>query len=170
MRVMGIDPSTKTGCVIVEDGKAIFQDVFTAPRKTGIARAVSIGDRFALRLDQYKPDLVVFEGFGYANKHSLATLVEVSTVLKTIAYLAEYDMLIVPPSRLKMFVTGKGNSKKDDMAVWLFKTYGFEAGSDDVRDAFALAAFGTALRGAPMAKLPKTHLRALDNADGAGDP
>lgn len=164
MRVMGIDPSTHTGCVVIDaDGSVPFSDVFTAPKKKGIKRAIGIGDRFALRLDQYKPDLVVVEGYGFGNAHTLATLVEIGTVLRMIAFLAGYEMLIVPPSKLKVFVTGKGNSKKDQMAVDLFKTYGYEAGDDNLRDAFALAALGHAVKGEPLKKLPKTHARALDS-------
>lgn len=164
MRVMGLDTSTRTGCVVLEaDGKVAFQDVFTAPKVTGIRRAVRIGDRMAPRLEEFKPDLVVFEGYGFGNAHTLATLVEVGTVLRMIAFLAGYPLLIVPPSKLKVFVTGKGNSKKDAMAVELFKHYGYEAGDDNLRDAFALSALGHASLGAPVVNLPKTHMRALDS-------
>ncbi len=45
----------------------------------------------------------------------------------------------VPPATLKKFVTGKGNAKKEDMKLHVFKRWGFEHASNDVVDAYGLA-------------------------------
>ena len=50
--------------------------------------------------------------------------------------------MLVPPTVLKKFVTGKGNSKKDEMRLGAYKRWAFEDKSDDVVDAYCLAQMG----------------------------
>jgi crossover junction endodeoxyribonuclease RuvC len=50
-----------------------------------------------------------------------------------------YTYIDVPPTSVKKFATGKGNTKKDEMVLPIYKKWGFEHASDNVRDAFVLA-------------------------------
>ena len=55
---------------------------------------------------------------------------------------------MVAPQALKKFVTGKGNVKKDQMKLAVFKRWGVEFPTTDETDAYALAQWGQArLRG-----------------------
>lgn len=51
----------------------------------------------------------------------------------------------VAPSQVKKFASGKGNASKDDLIIPIFKKWGFEHNSDNVRDAYILAQIAVAL-------------------------
>ena len=142
---MGIDPSTKTGCVLctkkptglhVEDhGEIEYKG------QKGMQRVQSIGQRMAKFLDVWEPQVVVMEGYGYANMHSLVTLVEIGTMIRLCIVERRIPLCVVAPNTLKKWVTGKGNAKKDVMMLETYKRWNFE-GTDNEVDAFGLAALG----------------------------
>ena len=152
MIVMGIDPSTKTGYVILR-GAHMADGSTTAsvcqygeinfPKKRGMDRVQSIGRQIGDLIDEWSPDAVVIEGYAFANRHTLVTLVEIQTCIRL--HLHEYSVkrdrqtwAECQPSMLKKFVTGKGTSKKDVVMLNVFKTWGFE-GTDNEADAYGLA-------------------------------
>jgi Holliday junction resolvasome RuvABC endonuclease subunit len=145
MKVLGLDPSTKTGWVVVEntDGGVSFiaSGMIHFPGKAGMARIQLIGQAVGDLLTEHKPDLVVIEGYGFANKHTLVIMVEVGTSIRFQLYKSEIPWGIVAPNQLKKFVSGKGGTKKDGMMLAVYKQWNFE-GTNDECDAFGLAAFG----------------------------
>ena len=60
-------------------------------------------------------------------------------------YKREKAVVEVPPSTLKKFVTGKGNAKKDQMMLAIYKRWGTEFDNNDAADAYALAQYGRTL-------------------------
>ena len=48
----------------------------------------------------------------------------------------------MPPTILKKFITGKGNAKKEDIKLALYKKYQKEFKNSDEADAYALTMFG----------------------------
>jgi crossover junction endodeoxyribonuclease RuvC len=48
---------------------------------------------------------------------------------------------IVPPTALKKFITGRGNSKKDIMLKEVFKKFGADYNDDNLCDAYCLAKY-----------------------------
>ena len=68
-------------------------------------------------------------------------------ILRYVLYYAGVDFIEIPPTTLKKFATGKGNAKKEDMILPIYKRYGFEDKSDNVRDAYVLAQIARALDG-----------------------
>jgi len=140
MRVLGIDPSTKTGLMLLSNDKAPRSSVLTVPNAKGIARLAAIRTRFAEYLDDLpEVDSIAMEGYAYANAYTLATLVEVGAVFRLELYQRKLPCYIVPPSVVKKFATGKGNSKKLEVAEAVKNRWGFVDPSDDVVDAFVLA-------------------------------
>lgn len=147
MKVMGIDPSTRTGIVVLEDFAQTISVVshteIRTPGELGMTRVQSIGQHLAELLVVHKPDVAVIEGYAYGAKgRSITTMVEIGTVLRLTLH---RDMpgrwAEASPSALKKFTTGKGNSKKDLVMLNVFKAWGFE-GTDNECDAFGLAALG----------------------------
>ena len=47
---------------------------------------------------------------------------------------------------LKKFATGKGNTKKEDTVLPIFKRWDFEHPSDNVRDAYVLAQIARSIK------------------------
>ena len=143
--VMGLDLSTKSGVVVLDQtGAVLHATVATSPKATGLQRCSDIVSQILPALDAHRPAQVILEGYGFGNANTLVTLVEIGTVVRFFLRQRCYPILLVPPTVLKKFVCGSGAAKKDEMRLHVFKRWGFEHKSDDIVDAFALARFGLA--------------------------
>lgn len=150
MLALGIDGSaTATGLVVLEapagDGgkiPALRHEEVVKVGSTGLERCSDIAERLLDVLDRFEPGRVVIEGYGYANTHSLVTLVEVGTILRYFLRQKGYRYLEPSPNSLKKFVLGKGQGKKDQMILQVFKRWGHEAKDDNTADAYGLACIG----------------------------
>ena len=145
MLALGIDGSaTATGLVVLEAGTkpTLRHEEVVKVGSTGLERCSDIAERLLLVLDRFAPGRVVIEGYGYANTHSLVTLVEVGTVLRYFLRQKGYRYLEPSANSLKKFVLGKGQGKKDQMLLQVFKRWGHEAKDDNTADAYGLACIG----------------------------
>lgn len=140
--VMGIDPSTYTGVVVLKGGELATAKVVTFPDAEGIKRLQLIATSVWSLVEEYQPDQVFIEGYAYGNKFSLVLMVEIGTVIRYSLYQQGRSWWNVPPTQLKKWVTGKGTAKKKDMATFVKNRWGFTSPSDDVVDAYALARLG----------------------------
>ena len=145
MRVLGVDPSTRTGyCLLSSDDVAIKVAMcgeINFPKARGIERVQLIGQELSEILALRLPNMVVVEGYGFANKHTLVTLVEIGTVIRLRLTELGFAWGNCAPNQLKKFAAMKGNAKKQEVMLQVFKMWGFE-GTDNEVDAFGLAALG----------------------------
>jgi len=146
VKVLGIDPSTKTGwcCLSGTKGNSIAlkgRGEIYYHKARGIERVQLIGQAIANLLDAYLPDIVVIENYGFANKHTLVTLVEIGTNIRLVTQNLGYSWGTAAPNAVKKFGTKVGNAKKDKMMIEVYKMWGFE-GTDNEVDAYVLAALG----------------------------
>ena len=141
---MGLDVSTKTGLVMLNDsGEVLVATVLTAPKgSTGLSRASILAGKMNSILGLHTPDIVVVENYGYANTYTLATLVEIGTVLRYFLLQRGLAPKLVAPNGLKKYVLGVGTGKKDQVRLGVFKRWGFENKSDEIVDAYGLAQVG----------------------------
>ena len=150
MRVIGLDPSTFTGWVVLDYTDAGVERVaygeWNFPKKKGIQRVKAMADALYSVLDKFEPDIAMIEGYGYANAHTLATLVEIGAVLRYTLHLYRIKYAEIPPKSLKKFVTGNGNANKDLMMEHVKDKWGFQ-GTDNEADAYGLAMFAYAIIG-----------------------
>lgn len=143
MRFVGIDPSTKTGVVIVDDAGNLIDGLEVAGEGKDPSRMLTIVQD---TIDCVEPnDLVVIEGFGFASQSGFL-LGGIGWGIRMELYARGIKYLEVAPAALKKYASGKGNTKKDELAVHIFKQWGFEHPSDNVRDAFVLAQIARAVR------------------------
>lgn len=165
MRIMGIDPSTKTGLVVLdfENGdKHVVKmvEVSQAKTTTDIARALSVAKQVISECLKYGPNFIVVEsipqGMKFVNYTQL--LAAYSVRLKLVENNLPY--IDVHPLSLKKFVTGVGKGKKQLMLKEAYKRWEIE-GTDNEIDAYGLAMFGAALHG--FVVLPKTNMESLKN-------
>ena len=138
MKVIGLDLSlTNTGFAY------ITQDSYTTysikSKLKGVARLNEIYNEVKSKLRDC--DLVVIEGYGFGSQkaHSLG---ELGGLIKFLLYNEKYKVMIVPPTVLKKFLTGKGNSDKSIMMMTTYKKYGVEITDDNQVDAYVLAKLG----------------------------
>lgn len=71
---------------------------------------------------------------------------------------------VIPPSSIKQYATGKGNSNKDTVMAAVIRRYlDIDIPNNDVADAVALMALGARKLGHPIeTDLPKINLKAMD--------
>jgi crossover junction endodeoxyribonuclease RuvC len=145
MRFVGIDPSTKTGLAIIDKNNEIInvQEVFSTSKEDP-ERFVDIASQI---LEELHPnDIIAIEGFSYGSKgKGVSTQYGLGWIIRTFLYERGYDYIEIPPTSVKKFATGKGNVKKDAMVLPIYKHWGFEHSSDNVRDAYVLAKVAKAL-------------------------
>lgn len=167
LKVGGLDISTRTGAVILQEGgkkkppKVLgAKEIVAQEGLKGLARARMLARLTTAFVCTYNPDLVVIEDYGFAS-NQLATQVEISTLIRESLWKHSVTFCLVAPTQLKKFILGKGSGKKDLHRLEVFKRWGFEHTSDNVVDAYGLACIALALRGR-LAGLTKPQREVLE--------
>lgn len=157
---IGIDQSL-TGFALtilnVDDPSHYITWVFKSQYR-GVKRLSDIGgwlvDKIELVKDHYIQDIAM-EGTVLAS-HSALVLGELAATVKLTLwdYFIDFDHqehlrvpLQIPPMTLKKYAAGKGNAKKQEMLMQIYKRWGIEFNDDNAADSYALArlASGAAL-------------------------
>jgi Holliday junction resolvasome RuvABC endonuclease subunit len=83
------------------------------------------------------------EGYAFGAKFAREILGELGGILKlAVNDYACADLLVVSPNELKKYATGKGNAKKQDVLLGIYKNWEVSFDDDNQADAFALAVLG----------------------------
>lgn len=143
MRYVGIDPSTKTGLVVLGEDSTWTKEV-TTKVKEDPKRFMDLAEQILDNLSA--GDVICIEGFSYGSKGAgVSTQYGIGWLIRAELIRNGYTYHEVAPGALKKFATGKGNTKKDEMVLPIYKKWGFEHSSDNVRDAYVLARIAKAL-------------------------
>ena len=140
MKIVGIDASlTSTGIVVLNS------DLHTETiqsKKTGPERLVEIRERIKGTVNG--ADLVAIEGYAFARPNQAHQIGELGGVLRVMFHEEKIKYIEAAPSAVKKFATGKGNAKKEDVVLSVYKRWGKEFKTNDETDAFVLAKIGEA--------------------------
>jgi crossover junction endodeoxyribonuclease RuvC len=145
---VGIDQSL-TGfaftALSVQDPTKYHTWVYKSPY-FGVERLVDIRQFIIDHLDyvseRHEVVDIAMEGTVLAS-HSALVLGELSALVKVTLY--DYCdgtnrfPLMVPPMTLKKYAAGKGNAKKQEMLLQMYKRWGVEFNDDNAADSYALA-------------------------------
>lgn len=149
-RVIGVDQSY-TGFGYSVDGVAKKKAFPLSKYTNEVERLIGIRDWLRSWVDtEDEPsnggvDLVVMEGYAPGSKFGREVAGELGGIVKLAVWeVMEQAPLIVPPPSLKKFVTGKGNAKKNEMLLGVYKQWGESFSDDNQADAYALEQFGKA--------------------------
>lgn len=149
--VCGIDPSLNaTGIVVLNSGRLEYHRVVeceiedASNLKHQIERILNIENVVQTVLKDFKPQLIAMEGYAFGPSSSRAfSIGELGGVLKRAMYLNKSEFIMVPPRRVKMFLTGNGSADKSVMMTYVLKKYGVDFSESnhghDLADAFAMA-------------------------------
>lgn len=89
------------------------------------------------------PLSIWYEGYSYGSKgQAVIDIGELGGYLRLLMWQGGYDFNLVPPTTLKKYATGKGNSAKNIMLREVYRKWGYSAEDDDQGDAYALARLG----------------------------
>jgi len=162
MLIIGIDPSlTATGIVVLRDGEVeLAEKTKDRPELGTIKRVTDIRFRIGSIIDNLEtkeewdnkwqaPDLIVIEGFSYGSKgRSVFDIAYLGwRIREQLEQLKEQDnvpWIEVPPTQLKKFATGKGNTNKEIILQQVYKRWEYETDNNNIADAFVLAKIGEA--------------------------
>lgn len=98
--------------------------------------------------EEHRQTLVVFEGLSYgSNDPSAQERAGLAYLLRHALYMRGVPYLLVPPTSLKKFVTGKGNAEKSLMLLEVYKRFGVSPANDNEADAVGLYYIGLAYAG-----------------------
>lgn len=148
--VIGIDPSyTATGIVVLNSGGQVLatKTIKTSAEKSCIKRAADIAEDISHFFLTHKPILAVIEGFAYARTkqaHQLGYLGYRLREYITCSQWGHSELLVVAPTQVKKFATGKGQAPKDIILQQVYKRWHYEAKNNNIADAYILARIGLA--------------------------
>jgi Holliday junction resolvasome RuvABC endonuclease subunit len=164
-RVLALDLSLTSTGVALPDGIAytISGKSARGPERLALIRARVL----TLVMDcepqsSVEPPLhVAIEGPAFGRANGMHALGQLAGVI----YLALHERgirpVIVPPSSLKKYATGKGNAPKELVLVEAVKRLGYDGSDDNEADALWLRALVMDALGEPVVTVPATHRAAL---------
>lgn len=132
--------------------------------RTGVLRPKKVRDlerldwmdyAFGRLVDSVQPTNVVYEDYSMGSKGKTFHIGEMGGVLKVNLWRRGIDIILVPPTNLKMFATGKGNADKDLMMSVLAQHRGRSFDNSDEADAYGLLLLGEAFMDSRL--LPRTR-------------
>lgn len=145
-RFVGIDLAlVRTGLAVLDAGKMCLFPVNSDKLDNAVIRQFWILDRILRFVRQ--GDIVVVEDFAmvgkFANSGKSTDRIELLGMLRyALMKTSGCVMLTVHPSRLKKFVTGKGNAAKDDVIRELARRWCVVTTDHNLADAAGLALMG----------------------------
>ena len=149
MKYIGVDPSlTGTGLVCI-DSKGVIENqelIKTTASMIIEARLKFINEKVQLFISDNLKDkdllgIVYIEGLSFGAKGDAIMQLAGLHYLLRINFNSRSDMKydVIPPTTLKKFITGKGNTKKELMLLKVYKRWGVEFTDNNMADAFSLA-------------------------------
>lgn len=144
--IVAIDPGlVSLGFAYGEDKDSVTVGTVRPKKLKSAARLVYIRDSVRGILDSTSPSIVVYEGYSMGVKVGRPfDLGELGGVLKVLFLERGLDLLLVPPSNLKLFSTGKGNADKQAVSSAMEALRGEGFRYSDEADAYALFRMGLA--------------------------
>jgi len=146
--IYGLDLSlTATGlAALAPEGHLNVFTFGTPPKMSVEARLTEMARQVDTRI--VAPELVVIEGLAFgANDPSAHERAALHYIVRCNLWSEGTRVLVVAPSSLKKFITGKGSAKKELVILEVFKRWGVTAKDNNEADAAGLAYLGAAWLG-----------------------
>ena len=143
VRYVGLDPSfTNTGVCIIDGDAVDTFSIRTSPKDPVFTRQKQACVSVCKLL--HPGDLIAIEDFGMAARHSpsgrFLERIEMCGMLKLLmGQKTRAPWFSCSPDILKMFITGRGTAKKEQMVEAVRYIWNQNVKNDDEADAFALA-------------------------------
>lgn len=139
---MGLDLSLSSSAYYISDSG---DHGVVKSKDKGVKRLLFIRDTLLRVVKGYNPDLICIEDYSYGSSVGQAfSIGELGGIIKCSLIELDFKVLLMSPSSLKKFISGKGNSSKDVMMLKTFQKYGEEFTDNNICDAFGLVQVGKA--------------------------
>ncbi len=146
MNYVGIDPSlSSTGIVCIDSQHLVkFQRLIsTKSVDSEEYRFFQIVEEISKLLQELQDNVkIAIEGLSFhSTGRGILELAGLHYIIRDFLYRNKFEYQVVPPTVLKKFVTGKGNSAKNVMLLMVFKKWNVEFTDDNICDAYVLARY-----------------------------
>lgn len=142
IKVMGVDPSTHTGLVVLKGPIRLYSYVVEYPDLKGYKRLQSIANEVCACASKYQPDLIYIERPITGGKFNAQIQMYLAALVRDRLYTNGFPWYDVSPTTLKKWTTGKGKATKDMMMNSVKERWGFITQDNNLADAYALAKLG----------------------------
>lgn len=142
-RYVGIDPSTKTGIVVLDEDGEVWDAMEIEKDGKDPGRMVNLIEAITERI--HPDDYICIENFAFAQANKMAMLGGIGWGIRCELWKQSIRYTEVSTGQLKNFVGCPGNCSKETLILPLHKIFEFEHKSDNVRDAYILAQISRAL-------------------------
>ena len=145
--VMGIDPSlTATGIVVLKNGEVVHQEVLkNRPSLLTIERVQDIYFQITEAVYRFTPQIIVIEGLSFSSRgQGVDAIFYLGWRIREELSLQVMPWIESPPSQVKKFATGKGNSGKEVVMKDVYKRWGYDTDDNNLADAYVMAQIGLA--------------------------
>lgn len=169
MRIIALDLSlTETGWAAEDRFGTGHAGIMKPPRSdnSGTRRLAWFRDQVHAMCRHFDPAIVVLEGYAYgiargkSQQHSLG---ELGGVVRLALHDLQVPVVVVTPTCLKRYATGRGNAKKEDMLAAAIRRLGYMGSNHNVADAMWLRQMAADHYEAPGAvQMPKAQRAALE--------
>lgn len=140
---VGIDHSmVGTGVVVLDQNGNILEQklIKTTNEDSDEKRMTTIIDALSFIPKIVRLKSVYIEGPSFqSNGQAVLQMGALHYLIRIFLYRKKIKFKIVPPKTLKKFVTGNGNTKKEQMLLNIYKKWGVEFSDNNVADAYGLA-------------------------------
>jgi len=140
--VMGVDPSSKTGVVIIQGDEVLYRGVLTSEREDYVQKGIDIGLELLGMATLFEVTHINMEDFSLNSKFRLVDMVKLGTAIRMVLHRSTPDVPFynTPPKTLKLWATHSGKATKKSMMAHCKRRFNFVGTNDEV-DAFLLAKY-----------------------------
>ena len=160
MKIVAIDQSLNGTGICVFDNAILEEEIFIDNNDKSRKKYETLEDAYLDKikklstinetvkdvLKDFKPDIIVIEGYSFGGKKSLTTQGEVTGIINLLInqYLLvkKVKVLIVPPTQLKKFITGKGSGQKELIIKQVYKQFNYDTDNNNLADSYVLGLMG----------------------------
>jgi hypothetical protein len=149
--IIGLDPSLTHSAGFVASAEPRGFAIKSRPGPDPLARLIAIRAAFVRELEAAEGNrthdvcgsrVLFTEGYAFGAKNGREALGELGGTLRLAAYERGWTVVVVPPTVLKAYVTGKGVAPKEVMLREVFRRWAYEAPDNNAADAYALMRLG----------------------------
>lgn len=141
-----------SGWAFAVDGKVCGYGLLPT-RSSGIERIIFVRNRACDKVDELKPDLIVFEDLYFSRDPTSQERAGLAFMIRAELFSDKIPYFVTAPASLKKFVVGRGGSKKSPVPKALVVKYiatrfnHANVDDDNICDAIGLAYIGMAMLG-----------------------
>jgi crossover junction endodeoxyribonuclease RuvC len=141
---VGLDLAyTNNGFVCIDEkGSIVYQEVVTCPKSIIFdeERLIFLSEKLSKLIDEYLPEKVFMEGLSFGSKgQSISQMGALHFITRIFLFKLGIKYTVVAPTKLKKFVTGTGQCKKELMLLKTYKKFNIEFSDNNLCDAYCLA-------------------------------